>query len=1239
MKALKILGFVFAGIVVLLAVLIALALTPSIQTWAARKALAGHPGTQFEVGRIAAGLSAADVADLHYAKDGMIVTAKGVTARYNAWDFLKQNRINADQVTVQELVVDLRNAKPVEGKDASAAGRKGAPGAEGGAAGKRRPSDAETPPFEGVLKQAQLPFDVRVANLSAKGRALLPNNQTVVFDLKGAGIETGQKGKLEWVVDFADATSGAALRALRSTGTAGIHIARDRRIDLVEVDTIAAAMGPGLPPDRIQLTAKAEQPAAGGNEGYVANISLLRGGAVEPILKSTAQFIAATREISGAWDLAVRSEQLAAVLAGLGLPEIAATGGGKFNLKPDTNAVSATGDLQGNASHLEKIAPALAAVGAVQFKLGFDGGLANDVAQLNKLDLEATSADGRKIADVTSLQKVGYELKTKRITFADAKAELARISLQALPLAWAQPMLQPMVIESGDLSLTLAVEAEPDGSRVRVRALEPLAVRAVTLRQGDKKLADRVTLTARPNIDYSSTRVLAELNDLNVSMPGGDSLTGKLSADVTNLTSKPVVAFTSQMNAKVVTALKPYLPVDTGPLAIVTTTEGRLEGDVLQLAKANTTVNRENGALLLAFETQQPLRADLKAASVAATNPQATAARVRLGEIPLSWAEAFVAKSKFAGALAGGVFDVSLRSLDDVTLNTAEPVTLRGVGATLDGKAMAQGIDLTANLTATKRGETVSYEVRRVEVKQGPAVLAGLSVTGEAKLGAKLTLAAKGNLEADVPALTGQPALASFATLSSGRVTAAFDATMAETTQAKAAISAKNLVAKQDKRALGDLELNLTANVKPDGSGTLTLPITLTNAARKSDIAIDGTFGKTADQKTFLLTGKVVSNNLVVDDFQPLAGLAPSSEPAKGTTASAPVTPGQRTPTPAPSTPAPRPGTTTPGPRANPPVASTSTSTRDTAPFWKGVNGKVDLDLKRVLYGKDYVISGIRGSTVITDTRLSLDGLEGRFKENPFKLAGGLTFAAQQPQPYTLTASADVTNFDVGEFLRSANPNEKPALESKFTVSARLNGNGGTLGDLAKNAYGKFDLSGGQGVMRALARKGQMGEAVNLGSAILGAVGAARGSDTTMAIAEVTKFFAEVPFDNIRMQVERGADLSFKLTSLELVSPFVRLTGSGGVTNRDGGDIQNQPMQIMLQLGARGEVAHLMNRVNMLGQSQDDKGYQLLSRSFLIGGTPANPDSSSLWKTILAEAAKAGAGKVLPALQDLLNRR
>jgi hypothetical protein len=1211
MKGLKILAVVVGGLAVLVAVALVVAFNSSFQTWAVRKAVAGQPGMTLEVSRVSAGMSGADITGLKIAKDGMVISAKAVNAKFSVWDLVGSDRINLESLVVTDLDVDVRQAAAA----AAAPATPGTPRAAGTAPaagtppGKAAPASSAPPrpatpagekkaPFAGLFEEAKLPVDVRVGNVSIQGRAHLPQAQTVVFELKVAGIGAGQTGKMEWAIDFADATAGADLRAARVTGTAGLRITADRRIDLVELDTIAAPMGPNIPNERIQVALKAEKPAATGAETYAATVSLVRATGAEPLVKIDAQFSAASREIAGTWEIRVRSEQLAQVLAGLGLPEVAASGTGKFNVKPDTTAVAASGDFQAQIAKLEKLNPGLATLGSVRITTRFDGGFADNVARLDQLNLEVAGADGRKFAQVSALQKIAYQLADQRVVLANPQAELARISLLAIPLAWAQAFAQPMVIESGELSMVLAVEAEPDGSRVRARAVEPLALRSVTVRDANRKLlVDRVTLSVRPNLDYSATKLIAKLSEFTVTMPDGDSVAAELTADVTNLATTPVVAFTAQLQAKIVNALKPYLSAPTGPLTISANLEGRHEGQMLQLAKLSTTVNRDANVLLAALDLQQPMRADLKANTFSVPNPAATALRLRLGEIPLAWAEPFVAQSKLSGQLGGGTFEVAMRTVEDVTLSTTDPLTFRAVTAVIEGKTLVQGLDLDASLSATKRGETVVYDLRRIEVKQGQTSLAALNVAGEAKLGAKLTATAKGNLEADVAALMQQPALAANATLARGRVTVAFDASLADATSAKATIAAKNLVAKLENRALGDVDLTLTATMKPDGSGSVAMPLTLTNGPRKSDVAIDGTFGKASDKKTFLFTGKVASNQLFVDDFQPLAGLAPASEAPKK------PAPG----TPPPSTPRP----TTPAP------------TRDTEPFWKGVNGKFDVDLKRIVYGKDYVISA-RGTAVVTDTRLALDGLEGKFKDNPFKLAAGLNFIAQQPKPYALTGSADIQNFDVGEFLRAANPAEKPALETKATLSAKLNGTGGNITEVGKNAFGNFELTGSKGTMYLLERKGSAGTLVNLGATALSIFGAARGSDTTSAIGEIAKLLNSVQFDTVKLQIERGSDLQFKLSSLEVLSPFLRITGSGTVASKSIDDIQNAPMNIVLQLGAKDQLGFLLQRVRLLGATTDDKGYNLMSRTFTIGGTPSKPDNSSLWK-ILGEAAVGAA--------------
>ena len=291
MKRLKIVGYIVGGGIVLVALVLALALSSGVQTWAVRKAAAGQKDVKMEVTRVDAGLSGAAVSDLRFEKDGIVVTAKGVSAKYSAWDYLRNRQLNAEDVSVDELVVDLRNAKsPPSGP---------APGGATTVTPTPASPSPTTPaakpaPFDGLLKQLQLPVDGRVGTLNVKGRALLPDNRTVTFELKGSRIEAGQSGKLEWTIEFADATVGAALRSLRTTGTLSLRITADRRIDLIEMESSAAALGPQIPADQFRLSLKAEQPPASSTENYTASLGIVRNANVEPLFKTNATWSTAT---------------------------------------------------------------------------------------------------------------------------------------------------------------------------------------------------------------------------------------------------------------------------------------------------------------------------------------------------------------------------------------------------------------------------------------------------------------------------------------------------------------------------------------------------------------------------------------------------------------------------------------------------------------------------------------------------------------------------------------------------------------------------------------------------------------------------------------------------------------------------------------------------------------------------------------------------------------------------------
>lgn len=1221
MKALKISAFVLGGLLLLAALAVVLALQPGIQTWAVRKAVAGQPGLTIEVGRVDAGTSHAEISGLRVVQDGAVIAADRITATYSAWDYLAGGRIRIDDATVAGLVVDLRAAEaapsgPATPGSSASTTRAPVPPSPSTAPSAAPAAPGQAPPFAGIFDLLQLPVELVVDRVSAEGRALLPDDRTAVFSVEGRDLAPGRSGQLGWQVDFTDAGAGVPVNSAQLTGTATVRITPDRRIDRIEAVSTASARGPRLPADALRLELTASQPAAGGNESFQARVGLVRGPQVEPLLAADVEYQAGARTFAGTWDVTVGAGQLGPVLAGLGLPDFTAQGAGKFTFEPAIGNLAADGMLRAALADLRTLSPALAAVGGLNVETAFDVRFADDVARLERFELTATDAAGRRLADVAALQRVSFDTRTQRVALADPAAQLARVSVQALPLAWAQAFVAPLAIDGGELSLVLAVEAAADGSRVAVRPVEPVALRAVTVRDGDQVLVEQATLTFEPRIDYTAGTVAADLANLTLALPAGDRVGGTMSARVASLSTTPAISFTARLEGRLVSALRPYLPLDPGPVTFATAAEGSLTGSSLQLAQASLQADREGGAALLALTLAQPLRIDLDTLAVAAAQAATPAAHVRLGELPLAWGQTFVPDAVFTGNFTGGALDVSFRSLEDLTVTTFAPLTLRGVGVVLAGEELARDLDVNADFSATLRGDVVAYEVRQLELKQGEATVGTLRVAGEARLGPTPAVSAKGNLAADLAAALRQPVLAPYAALAGGDLEVAFDANAGQAVEAKATISARNLVARQGNTPLGTLEAAADVALDPAGSGRVKLPVTLTAGGnRRSDFTLDGSLARQDAKFTF--NGRLTSYQLILDDLQALAVLAPATAPAP---AAAPAA----SPTAAPSRPSPSAPARSSTPAATRPATSPAPAGRDAAPFWQSVAGRFELDLKRVQYGQDYPVSGVRGVLVATDDRLAIETLEGRLKENPFKFSGGVTFQAQQARPYTLAGTANVTHLDIGEILRAANPQERPALETKATVAARLGGTGLNLADLLDHATGEFDLSGTQGVLRALGRKGQ---AIGAASAIVGLVGALRGSDTTVAVAELASALNELPFEQFKLRVERGADLDLKITSMEFLSPTARITGSGRVTYQAGVPIQAQPLHFDLQLAGKDHLAFLLNRAGVLGTAQDDKGYFPMSSAIALGGTAAKPDSSQLWRLIGQAAAASLLGR------------
>lgn len=1224
MKLLKPVSIVLGALVGLGVLLVVVGLIPAVQTWAARKAVADLPGLEISLGQVAVGFSRAKLGNVMVTQDGATVSAGSIEVEYSVWDYLTSGKANVSRLTVAGVEIDLRQT--VSGEPMSFTSARGQTLSSGAKPPADKGPSPVAAPFNGLLKVAQLPVDLTLAVFSVRGKALLPEGRGVTFDVQGSDIAPGRTGAVKWAIHYEDSLDGTAVQSVRNEGTLEIRLTPDRKIEQIEIDTITSLIGPKLPSDRVRAQVTAE--ATGGRETYWATIALLRGSRApappETLLSSKAVFDPATQSIDGSWELATRSDQLGAILAGLGLPDLDLSGKGQFSFAPATTAASVRGEIRAKIARLEAISPELAVIGAVQLNTSFEGGMKGDVVSLTGLSLDATDSNNLKFAEVRLLQSLGFSLADQRVDVADAKLALARVALNEVPLAWGQPWLTDQRLESGTLSMALTVAADAEGENISVLTAEPLRLKGVTVAQGDQKLFERLELSVNPKINYTAERVTAELADLSITLPAGDAVTGRVSVEVTELMTTPTITFATKLNAKIVKVLQPFLPLDPGPVTIRAELQGGLNNNaLLRLSGASVQVERTAGDILVtAIDLGQPLQVDLESMAMTTDQPEKPMVRIKLGTLPLTWAEAFVADAKLSGSVTGGVLDVSMKAGDDLTLTTVEPLTLRGVSVTLADQPQVKDLDLSVDFSAGLKGESVTYDVHRLNVTGGGSrELATLIVTGGMGIGEAFTLGAKGKLDADVAALAKQPALASLIVVEQGRVAATFDATFRATgVDAKVTATLRNFVTILEKTKLADVDLALTATVGANGHGRIELPLTVVAGKNRSDVLVKGTFelppaavdGTTDKGATgpIRFDGAITSARLVIDDLQAFSALLPAApEPAKPVVVAPTRTISDRLSAAA--------SATIKVPAGTPPPA------RDAAPIWQGLVGSVVLNLKEVHYGEEVVINQVNGTGRISSTEIAIDGLEASMNQNPLKVNGGITFDSKAIKPYQLTGTVDVKGVAVGPFLQPSNRQQRPPLEGIVGVNADVKGDGGTLAELIKNSYGVFEFNGTGGVLRML---GQRGETIGRVSSLLGLVGALSGSESTMAASELASSFNELKFDQFKIRVERGADLNIKFSTIEFVSPTLRLSGSGNLIAQKDTNLEDQPMHIVLAMGGKGRMAQLLDKAGLLSGETDAQGYSLLQQTFSIRGTPTNPDANAFWRLVSEAGIRAAAG-------------
>ena len=524
MKPLRLILIVLGSLVLLLAVGAVLALSPSVQTWAAHRFAPASPELTVSLGRIASGLHSTRVDNLRVVQPGLVLTVPSAEIEMSAIA-AAGGKVAIKSLVAHGWLLDLTAPRapddrlPITSTPTAPSATTQTTASNSAAA--PRPLTAEQhahATFEGLLARINLPVDLAIDGVDLSGDVRLPGGLVHVV-ISGGGLAAGQEGK--WVLT-ADAIGPEATK-LSVRGNLAAHLATARAFDRIELTLNAAASGPKIPSEaNLSLNLRAAQDSQG--ETYVAALS---SGARE-LLKVDIGLPKVAAPLSGSWKLDLTTADAAPFALGHTLPDFAAKGQGSFSAELSGSQVKATGSLEAWVDRLGQVRPELTALGRLGFVADFDLATQDQMVRLNRCDLSMISG-ATSLASVAALQPIEFNRTSGALAPATGTTELMRIEINGIPLSWVQPMLGDLVLAGQDLRGAFTVSAHNGG--VTVRSSTPLTLLGLGVAQAGQPLVQGLDVSLSVQADYSPQGWLAEVSQLTITQARSPLL--KLTAKAT----------------------------------------------------------------------------------------------------------------------------------------------------------------------------------------------------------------------------------------------------------------------------------------------------------------------------------------------------------------------------------------------------------------------------------------------------------------------------------------------------------------------------------------------------------------------------------------------------------------------------------------------------------------------------------------------------------------------------------
>lgn len=317
-------------------------------------------------------------------------------------------------------------------------------------------------------------------------------------------------------------------------------------------------------------------------------------------------------------------------------------------------------------------------------------------------------------------------------------------------------------------------------------------------------------------------------------------------------------------------------------------------------------------------------------------------------------------------------------------------------------------------------------------------------------------------------------------------------------------------------------------------------------------------------------------------------------------------------------------------PKAAPkPKEAASISTRPgtavvapTGPAWAGYEGEVSLSVDELYLVSGEVLTDLRAKALVSEPLLRLSELQASLLDGELSGRAEARYSGQQRSAYALSTDLSFENVDPSVFARKGA--KSVPVQGLFAGQAQFTGQGATLDQAIDAIQGELSVTGRDGVLTAFQLDDLLPERLSglgeLGRIGIGILGDRVNRPGITALAEAVPYFEKMPFSDFSLKLTRGADQRIMVPQLQFIGRNLLINGSGSVAATSLKNALSQPLEMKLELGAKGPLIDSLESLQLLGPSTAEDGFRRLENEIRIGGTLSEPDTSAL-KRLLREAA------------------